>query len=88
MFIDSHCHLDYEDFTEGPAEIIARAKAEGVTRMMTISTQMAKFDRVLSLAEKHPEVFCTVGTHPHHAAEPAEIDVSRETIVGLSLIHI
>lgn len=81
MFIDSHCHLDYEDFSEGVGEIITRAKAAGVNQMMTISTQMAKFSKVLGVAENHPEVFCTVGTHPHHAAEPDEVNVSRETIV-------
>lgn len=85
MLIDSHCHLDYPDFAEeGVSQIIARAKERGVGKMMTISTQIANFDKVLTVANLSPDVFCTVGTHPHHASEEAEIALSIGQIVELT----
>jgi len=82
MLIDTHCHLDFPDFAPEQAEIIARARARGVGRMITISTHLSRFDRVKAVAEAHPDVFCTVGTHPHHAHEEAEPTV--EDLVALS----
>lgn len=85
MLIDSHCHLDFPDFAEeGVGNVIARAKAAGVDRMMTICTHVSKFDQILKVAESSPDVFCTVGTHPHHAGEPEEAFVTREKLVELS----
>ena len=72
MLIDSHCHLDFPDLAGDVAGVIARAKEAGVGRMVTISTRMAAREVYRALAEAHPEVFFTVGTHPHNAAaEPA-----------------
>ena len=82
MLIDSHCHLDFPDFAPEQAEIVARAKARGVGRMITISTHLSRFDRVKAVAEAYPEVFCTVGTHPHHSHEEEEPTV--EEFVALS----
>jgi TatD DNase family protein len=79
LLIDSHCHLDFPDFAEDLPGIIARAKAAGVGRMVTISTRVAKADTYRRIAEANPEVFFTVGTHPHNAAE--EPDVPAETII-------
>ncbi|HEY8162435.1 MAG TPA: TatD family hydrolase [Methylocystis sp.] len=82
MLIDTHCHLDFPDFAPEQADIVARAKARGVGRMITISTHLSRFDRVKAVAEAYPDVFCTVGTHPHHSHEEAEPTV--EQLVTLS----
>ena len=82
MLVDSHCHLDFPDFAADLPGVIARAKAAGVTRLLTISTRVAKAADYRKLAEAHPEVWCTVGTHPHGAAE--EPDVPAETIAELT----
>lgn len=85
MLVDSHCHLDYEDFSaEGVDEIVSRARSAGVGHFLTICTEIAKFPQVLATAERFPEMHCTVGTHPHHAADPAEISIPREKIVSFA----
>ncbi|RWM93852.1 MAG: TatD family deoxyribonuclease [Mesorhizobium sp.] len=82
MLVDSHCHLDFPDFAEERAAIVARALAAGIGRMVTISTRVKRFQQVLEIAESFDEVYCSVGTHPHNAAE--ELDVTVEALVGLS----
>jgi TatD DNase family protein len=82
MFVDSHCHLDFPDFAEERAAVIARAIAAGVGHMVTISTRVRRFDQVLAIAEEFENVFCSVGTHPHNAAE--ETDVTVDELVQLS----
>ncbi|HTV69142.1 MAG TPA: TatD family hydrolase [Rhizobiaceae bacterium] len=82
MLVDSHCHLDFPDFAEERSAVIARAVAAGVGRMVTISTRVKRFDQILAIAEAHPEVYCSVGTHPHNAAE--ELDVTMDDLVRLS----
>jgi len=68
MIIDSHCHLDY--FSESEIdEILARAVAAGVERMVTIGTSVPQAAAVKALVEKYPQVWGTVGVHPHRAAE-------------------
>lgn len=82
MLVDSHCHLDFPDFSEERAELIARAVAASVGRMVTISTRVRRFDEIRAIAEAHAEVFCSVGTHPHNAAE--EADVTTDELVALA----
>ena len=82
MLVDSHCHLDFPDFAEERAAIVARAKAAGVERMVTISTRVKRFAQILAIAEEFDEVFCSVGTHPHNADE--ELDVTSKELVRLS----
>jgi TatD DNase family protein len=67
MLIDSHCHLDFPDFAPERDAIVARAVEAGVKRMITICTHVSKFDQVLAVANAYPNVWCTVGTHPHYA---------------------
>ena len=80
--IDSHCHLDFADFDAERDAIVERALSQGVTRMVTISTRVRKFDVYKGLAERYEPVFCSVGTHPHNAAE--EPDVTAEELITLS----
>ena len=82
MLVDSHCHLDFPDFAEERADIVRRALDAGIGRMVTISTRVKRFAQVLGVAEEFPEVFCSVGTHPHNADE--ELDISAEDLVRLS----
>ena len=72
----------FPDFAEERDAVIARAVAAGVGRMVTISTRVKRFAGVLAIAEAHDEVYCSVGTHPHNAAE--EPDVTAEELVRLS----
>ncbi len=80
--VDSHCHLDSPGLAERLPEVLARAKAAGIDRMVTISTRVARFETYRALSEAHPEVFFTIGTHPHQAGE--EPDVPASEIVALS----
>jgi len=81
ILVDSHCHLDFPNYAEeGPAAVVARATAAGVGYMQTICTHISKFDQVLVVAEQFPNVFCSVGVHPHHSNEPAE-QTDKKTIV-------
>jgi len=79
MLVDSHCHLDFPDFAEEREAIVARARAAGVGRMVTISTRVKRFEQVLAIAEEYDEVYCSVGTHPHNAAE--ELDITTEDLI-------
>ena len=68
MLVDSHCHLDY--YTEAEIEqVIARARDAGVARRVTIGVRMSQAAKVKELAERFPEVWGTVGIHPHNAGE-------------------
>jgi TatD DNase family protein len=73
VIVDSHCHLDFPELAADRAGVIARAKASGVERMVTISTRVKRFDEIRAIAEENPEVWCSVGTHPHTAHEEPEI---------------
>jgi TatD DNase family protein len=82
MLIDSHCHLDFPELAADRAGVLARARAAGVERMVTISTRVERFDEIKAIAEAHPEVWCSVGTHPHHADE--ELHIQTEDLVRLA----
>jgi TatD DNase family protein len=80
MLIDSHCHLDFPDFAAELDAVVARARAAGIARMVTISTRVRRHDAVLAIAERFPDVFCSVGTHPHYAHE--ELDLTAADLVA------
>ena len=82
MLIDTHCHLDFPDFAEGIPALDARAKSAGVGRMITISTRVKNADVYRGIAEANADVWFSVGTHPHNAAE--EPDVTTGQLVALS----
>lgn len=82
MLVDSHCHLDFPEFAPEIDAVVARARAAGIGRMVTISTRVRKLPQVLAVAEKFPDVFCSVGTHPHNAHE--ELDIDAAQLVALS----
>jgi len=74
MLVDSHCHLDFPDFAAELDAVVARARQAGIGRIVTISTRVRQHAQVLAVAERFPDVFCSVGTHPHHSAEEPEVD--------------
>jgi TatD DNase family protein len=80
--VDSHCHLDFESFSEDIDAVIERARAAGICRIVTICNKVSEFDRVLPIAERFEEVFCSVGVHPHEAGR--EGDVALERLIELS----
>jgi TatD DNase family protein len=82
MLVDHHCHLDYPDLVSNREDVLARAKAAGVGRLVTISTLIRNYDTYREIAESTPEIFFTVGTHPHRAHEELDIPVSE--IVNLA----
>lgn len=77
MLIDSHCHLDFPDFAPDLDETVERAQRAGVSLMLTISTHVSRFERVLALAERFDGVYCTVGIHPHEAGKEPPVDATR-----------
>src|SRR6202521_3120981 len=80
MLIDSHCHLDFPDFAAELDAVVDRARNAGIARLVTISTRVARHAQVLAIAERFPDVFCSVGTHPHYAHE--ELHVTAGDLVA------
>ena len=77
MLVDSHCHLDFPDFSTELDAVVSRARAAGIGRMVTISTRVKRHAQILAIAERFSEVFCSVGTHPHYSNEELDIDSAR-----------
>jgi TatD DNase family protein len=67
MLVDSHCHLDFKEFAPELDEVVARAKAAGVGVCVSIGTKLPQFPGVRAVAERFPDVWCSVGVHPHEA---------------------
>ena len=77
MLVDSHCHLDFPDFSSELEAVVARAKAADIGRIVTISTRVKKHDQVRAIAERFPDVYCSVGTHPHNAKDELDIGTAE-----------
>jgi TatD DNase family protein len=77
MLVDSHCHLDFPDFADDLDGVVTRARAADIGRIVTISTRVARHDGLLAIAERFPDVFCSVGTHPHNAHEERDIGTAE-----------
>lgn len=76
-FIDSHCHLNYKGLVEQQPAVIARARAAGVGAMLTISTRESEWDDVIAIAEREPDIWATVGIHPHEADQHPHVDTAK-----------
>ena len=74
--IDSHCHLDYEGLAENLPAMLQRCADAGVGLILSISSRVAQFPKLLEIAETYDNVFCTVGTHPHNAHEESDVTVA------------
>ena len=86
MWIDSHCHLNHERF-EGadPHALADEALGQGVDAMVTICCHIAdEFPQILEIARTHPNVWCSIGTHPHDAGKPAEQAITLDNLIELA----
>ncbi len=90
MLIDSHVNLHAPQFEADREEVIARARTAGVGLMVTISDKVSSFEAVHAVAMAHPDIWCTVGTHPHEAKENPQLTAdilcelaSRPKVVGI-----
>jgi TatD DNase family protein len=79
MFIDSHCHLNYEGLADRQQDVLQRAREAGVAKMLNIATRSSEWDDVLAVAERESDVWASVGVHPHDA--DTHPDVETETLV-------
>lgn len=77
MLADSHCHLNYPGLVEDQAAVLERARARGVTAMLNIATREGEWDQVVATAEREPDVWASVGIHPHEADRHAHVDTAK-----------
>jgi TatD DNase family protein len=68
-FFDTHAHLDYPDYEKDFSEVLARAAAAGITKIISIGTSLDSSRRAIALAEKFPAIYAAVGWHPSEALE-------------------
>ncbi len=90
MLVDSHCHLDFPDYAGDVDGVVARAKNAGVSVCLSIGTELSRFPGVRAVAEKFPDVWCSVGVHPHEAekellSDPAPLlaETSHPKVAGI-----
>lgn len=81
MFVDSHCHIDFPDFAEGVAPLLEHMHAARVSHALCVSVNLENFPGILALAERHANVYASVGVHPDHE-DATEPDVA--TLVALA----
>jgi TatD DNase family protein len=67
MLIDSHCHLNYPGLVEREEEVLTSARARGVSGFLNISTRQREWAEVVAATERHPDVWASIGVHPHEA---------------------
>ena len=79
MLVDSHCHLEYEGLVDHQAEVLRRAREAGVGAFLNISTKREEWDQVVGTANARPDVWASVGIHPHNADDHA--DLTREELL-------
>jgi TatD DNase family protein len=77
MFVDSHCHLNYKGLVEQQQDVLSRARAAGVGAMLNISTREREWDDVIGLATQEPDVWASVGIHPHEADTHIGVDTAK-----------
>jgi TatD DNase family protein len=73
MLVDSHCHLNYDGLVEQQGEVLARARAAGVGAFLNISTRLSEWGAVVGTAEREPDVWASIGIHPHEADQHADL---------------
>jgi TatD DNase family protein len=83
MLVDSHCHLEYKGLVEDRDGVLARARAAGVGAFLNISTRQSEWEQVIGTAAREPDVFASVGIHPHEA--DAHQDLGRAALFEATL---
>ena len=79
MLIDSHCHLNYKGLVEDQQAVLERARAAGVTGFLNISTRQSEWDAIVATAAREPDVWASVGIHPHEA--DAHPDLGAQALI-------
>jgi TatD DNase family protein len=79
MFVDSHCHLNYPGLAEDQDAVMSRARAAGVSAVLNIATRAGEWDAIAATADRYPDVWATVGVHPHDA--DAHAGVTADTLL-------
>lgn len=80
MLVDSHCHLNFPEFANDLPEVIQRAHNIGIETMLTINTRLSETLDLQKIAETYDNIFCTVGVHPHDAAEYVNPSLKQQII--------
>lgn len=90
MLVDSHCHLEYEGLVGDQPAVLARARAAGVGAFLNISTKRSEWEQVIATAAREPDVYASVGIHPHHADDHQDMTeddlrtaVAHPRVIGL-----
>lgn len=90
LLVDSHCHLDFPEYTGNLGAVVQRAGDNGVHYMQTISTRMSTCEKVINVAEQFPQVYASIGVHPNHVHEEPEVTVAQlhqyaghEKVIGI-----
>ncbi|MEO1018903.1 MAG: TatD family hydrolase [Pseudomonadota bacterium] len=90
IIVDSHCHLDNPRLAEDESEVVSRAREAGVRVMQTIGTKLSTFARTREVAERHDNVYCSIGVHPHEAGsegisspEPLLAEIKHPKVIGI-----
>lgn len=81
MFIDSHCHLDFPDLAKDLDILLRNMQENQVTHALCVSVDLPNFPRVLALAEKHQNLFASVGIHPDYEDQR---EPSADELAGLA----
>lgn len=88
VWVDSHCHLDFDDFKDdGVESLIDRARLNRVGYMLTISTHTQRIKRYTDLADRFSNVWTTIGVHPHQANEEIEREITKEQLITMANSH-
>jgi len=82
MFIDSHVNLHHEQYAEDLEATLARARGAGICAMLTICDKLENWPRVQAIARTNPDIWCSVGVHPHYAKDYS--DLSPQTLIDLA----
>ncbi|MBY0355418.1 MAG: TatD family hydrolase [Rickettsiales bacterium] len=77
LLVDSHCHLDFPDFTNDLGDVITRARENGISVMQSICTKMPAFERIHTLVAGHENMYCSVGVHPHEVEKHPMVSVEE-----------
>ncbi len=90
ILVDSHCHLDYPNLNNREDEVIGNAEAAGVRVLQSIGTRLSSFAGVRAIAERHENVYCSIGVHPHEAGnegvsspDPLLAEVKHPKVIGI-----
>lgn len=85
MLIDSHVNLHHEKFDADRADVLARARAQGVELMVTICDRIENFPAVIGIAQNEPGVFASIGAHPHYAKD--HLDLTSDALIAAARAH-